>query len=206
MATTAAATHQQSQSLGERVRQIRLEKGLTLAQVGQAGALSTSTLSKIENNLLSPTYDTLIALAHGLGIGIEQLFSEPSELEPIGRRAVTRKGDGKRHSTHAYDYDMLCTEIPNKRLFPIVAKVKLGTLREFGPLTAHEGEEVIYVLSGSVALHTDVYEDLILNEGDCVFFDSRMSHGCTAVGQTDATILWVCSDRDAIETATGRTS
>jgi mannose-6-phosphate isomerase-like protein (cupin superfamily) len=100
---------------------------------------------------------------------------------------------------------MLCTEISNKRLFPIVAKVKLGTLREFGPLVSHEGEEVIYVLSGSIALHTDVYEELILNEGDCVFFDSRMRHGCTAIGDVDAKILWICSDRDAIETATSRT-
>jgi transcriptional regulator with XRE-family HTH domain len=159
---TAAPLPPTGPSLGERVRHIRQEKGLTLAQVGQAGGLSTSTLSKIENNLLSPTYDTLIALAHGLKIGVEQLFSDQNEREPIGRRAVTRKGMGKHHSTHAYDYEMLCTDISNKRLFPIVAKVKLGSLHELGPLATHDGEEMIYVLTGTIALHTDVYEELVL--------------------------------------------
>src|SRR5690348_5719537 len=99
------------QSLGERVKQLRLDRGLTLAQVGQAGSVSTSTLSKIENDRLSPTFETLIALARGLGVSVEQLFAESSEREPVGRRAVTRKGEGKRHSTAAYDYEMLCTEI-----------------------------------------------------------------------------------------------
>jgi len=188
-------------NLGERVKRLRQERNLTLAQVGAASGLSTATLSKIENNRLSPTYETLMSLARGLSIGVERLFSDPSELEPIGRRAVTRKGEGKMHSTRAYDYEMLCTEISNKRLIPILARVKLGSIEEFGPLASHEGEEVIYVVSGRIRLHTDVYETLELAAGDCTFFDSRMRHACTAVGDEDAVILWVCSDRDAVESA-----
>jgi transcriptional regulator with XRE-family HTH domain len=49
-------------------------------------------LSKIENNRLSPTYDTIVKLARGLNVNVEKLFSDAPPKEPIGRRSVTRRG------------------------------------------------------------------------------------------------------------------
>ena len=92
------------------------------------------------------------------------------------------------HSSPAYDYEMLCSDISNKKLIPIVGHLKAHSRKEFGNLITHDGEEVIYVLSGRVELHTEFYKPLVLDVGDCVFFDSRMGHACIATGDADAKI------------------
>ena len=63
--------------LAERVRSLRKEKGWTLEQAAQAAGMARSTLSKIENAQMSPTYDALKKLAVGLGISVPQLFTPP---------------------------------------------------------------------------------------------------------------------------------
>ena len=63
--------------LGQRVRDLRMARGWTLEQAaGQAG-LARSTLSKIENGQMSPTYEALKKLAVGLEISVPQLFTPP---------------------------------------------------------------------------------------------------------------------------------
>lgn len=61
--------------LGERVRELRTERGWTLEQAAQHAGLARSTLSKIENAQMSPTYDALKKLATGLDITVPQLFT-----------------------------------------------------------------------------------------------------------------------------------
>jgi transcriptional regulator with XRE-family HTH domain len=185
-------------NFGERVKRLRTENNLTGSELCERAKIAPSTLSKIENNRLSPTYDTIVKLAHGLGVNVEKLFSDSAPKEPIGRRSVTRHREGSIHSSQAYNYEMLCSDISSKKLIPIVGHLKARSRREFGELIAHEGEEVIYVLSGKVELHTEFYEPLLLETGDCVFFDSRMGHACIAAGDEEAKILWVCSDQGAI--------
>jgi len=185
--------------LGKRVRDLRAAVGLTLTELNLRSGIARSTLSKIENNRLSPTYETLVKLAHGLGVNIESLFSDAMASEPVGRRSITRRGEGRKHTTHAYDYEMLCSDIYNKKIIPIRATVKAHTREEFGDLIAHDGEEIIFVISGAIELHTAFYEPVLLKAGDCVFFDSRMAHACTAHGVEDAEVLWVCSDDEAID-------
>ena len=93
------STPAQPVDLGQRVRALRRAKDWTLEQAaGQAG-LARSTLSKIENGQMSPTYDALKKLAQGLGIGVPQLFTPPSQDQVNGRMAVTRSGEGQAHAT-----------------------------------------------------------------------------------------------------------
>ena len=186
-------------NFGERVKKLRIDNNLTGSELSERAKIAPSTLSKIENNRLSPTYDTIVKLARGLGVNVEKLFSDSVPKEPIGRRSVTRRGQGSFHSSHAYDYEMLCSDISNKKLIPIVGHLKAHSRQQFGDLIAHEGEEVFYVLSGTVELQTEFYEPIALETGDCVFFDSRMGHACIAAGDADAKILWVCSDRGALD-------
>ncbi|MCU0803051.1 MAG: helix-turn-helix domain-containing protein, partial [Rhodobacteraceae bacterium] len=86
-------------NLGERVRSLRKARGWTLEQAaGQAG-LARSTLSKIENGQMSPTYEALKKLAEGLAISVPQLFTPPSKAQVSGRMAVTKAGEGQGHAT-----------------------------------------------------------------------------------------------------------
>lgn len=185
--------------LARRVRLLRRDAGLTLRELAFRSEISISTLSKIENGQLSPTYEKIVALAHGLGVDTATLFADEASHAATGRRSVTRKGQGITHDTTNYRYEMLCADLVKKRMIPLLAVVKATEVRDFGPLLSHEGEEVIYVLQGSVVLHTEFYEPIELQAGDCAYFDSRMGHGCVAHGVQDAVIFWVCSSEQAQE-------
>ena len=82
----------QAHQLGERPRTLRKEMGWTLQELARCSGVSLSTLSKIENAQVAPTFDTLVKAARGLGISFDVLLSqaaaEPSA--PVGRRVDGR--------------------------------------------------------------------------------------------------------------------
>lgn len=134
---------------------------------------------------------------------IAVLFSDQPQLSPHGRRSITRLGKGKVFETETYDYEMLCTDVVGKRIIPLKARIKQREWKDFSPLIKHEGEEVIYVLAGRIKLITEFYEEVILEPGDCVYFDSTMGHVCLAHGLEDAEVFWICSSSDAISVVEG---
>jgi uncharacterized cupin superfamily protein len=89
---------------------------------------------------------------------------------------------------------MLCTDLSQKKFFPIVATIKARTVADFRDFPKHAGEEFIYVLSGEVEIHTEHYEPVRLGPGDGSYFDSSMGHACVSVGKRPARILWVTSE------------
>jgi len=155
--------------------------------------LATSTLSKVENNQTSLTYDNLLKLAEGLGVNIAELFAA-EEIRPIsGRRTITRSGDAKLQKTPNYDYHYHGTDLLGMRMIPIHVRVKARNIEEFGDLLRHSGEEFIYVLEGEIEVHTEFYEPVRLKRGESIYLDSTMAHGYVSVGDQDADILGICS-------------
>ena len=73
--------------LGARVRELRKAQNWTLEQAAKRAGLARSTLSKIENGQMSPTYDALKKLAEGLAISVPQLFTAPSKDRCPGQLA-----------------------------------------------------------------------------------------------------------------------
>ena len=71
-------------NLGARVRELRKERGWTLEQAAGHAGLARSTLSKIENGQMSPTYEALKKLAEGLAISVPQLFTPPHQTKYWG--------------------------------------------------------------------------------------------------------------------------
>src|ERR1700733_6332610 len=67
---------------GDRVKRLRIENNLIGSELCERAKIAPSTLSKIENNRLSPTYDTIAKLARGLGVNVEKLFFDPAPKEP----------------------------------------------------------------------------------------------------------------------------
>lgn len=184
--------------LGERLRRIRKRNGWTLARVGELTGLAASTLSKVENDQISLTYDNLIRLADGLEIDIAELFGSHDGPTASGRRSVTRQGQGKLVETPNYDYEYLCTDLAKKRMIPIAVRIKARSVVKFGELLRHSGEEFIYVVEGAIEVHTEFYEPLILAAGDCTYIDSTMAHGYVASGNTEAMVLGVCSGPETL--------
>jgi transcriptional regulator with XRE-family HTH domain len=181
---------------GVALRSLRKLRHLTLAEVSALTGLPVSTLSKIENGKMSLSYDKLSRLSAGLDVDIAQLFETHPDALPAavhGRRSVTRSGDGLAVKTENYSHLYPGSDLLNKRLVPIVAEPHARSLAEFGELVRHPGEEFVFVLEGTVDLHTDLYAPARLEAGDSMYFDSGMGHAYIAVGLKRCRVLSVCT-------------
>lgn len=179
--------------LGARVRELRKARKWTLEQAaGQAG-LARSTLSKIENGQMSPTYEALKKLAIGLEISVPQLFTPPSKGQVNGRMAVTKSGEGTHQITTTYEHDLLAETLTQKAMLPYRARVRARSMDEFDGWVRHDGEEFLYVLTGQIRLYTEFYEPMEMSRGDSAYYDAAMGHNVVSVSAEDATILWVTS-------------
>ena len=179
--------------LGQRIREIRHKMGLKQTELASRSGVSHSALSKIENNQLSPTFETLLRIVEGLNVDISVLLGGARDTKYHTRRAITRHGQGSIYETGNYMYEVLCEEILNKRMIPILTRIKAHTIEEFGDLMRHPGEEVVYVVEGEIELHTDHYAPVRLKTGDCAYFDSTMGHALVSAHEKDALILWVAT-------------
>jgi transcriptional regulator with XRE-family HTH domain len=175
------------------LRRLRREAGMTLQELADRCGLASSTLSKIENGQMSPTYDTLLRVAGGLGLDMAELFTGKSSSDVGGRRTVTRSGHGVIRSTEQYTYEMLAAELSGKQFIPLLTTIEARSMADFPSLVRHVGEEFFYVLSGQVTLHTEHYAPTVLEAGDSCYFDSTMGHACVSSGDEPARILWICS-------------
>ena len=180
-----------SVNLGQRVRGIRVSKRLTLEQAGKRSGLAPSTLSKIENDQMSPTFDVLQKVATGLDIDMDELLAAPHEGPPSGRRSVTLAGQGRLHRTPTYEHEFLCTELTHKLSVPSRTRVRARSVKDFPDWVRHEGDDFLLVLEGAVELHTEFYEPVRLTVGDSVYYDAKMGHLCISVSAEDALVLWV---------------
>ncbi|MGM0433080.1 MAG: helix-turn-helix domain-containing protein [Pseudomonadota bacterium] len=178
--------------LGERVRSLRLGQGLTLEEASKLTGLARSTLSKIENEQISPTFSVVHKLVNGLGIDLPQLFSEPSNsAQPSGRRDITRRGEGKPHPTATYEHELLATDLSHKKMVPFTTRVRARAFGDFPEWIRHDGEEFLYVLSGTILFYTEFYEPVRLEAGDSAYYDCTMGHMLVSVSEEDAEVLWV---------------
>jgi len=182
---------------GAVLKALRRKHGWTLAEVSKRTGLPTSTLSKIENDKMSLTFDKLSRLSSGLHIDISALFngdaSADSHLGASGRRSVTRAGEGKAIETQNYSHLYPAWELLNKRIIPIVAELHARSLEEFGELVRHPGEEYAFVLEGEVDLYTSLYAPVRLKAGDSIYFDSGMGHAYIAASAGPCRVLSLCS-------------
>ncbi len=185
--------------LGERVRAIRLERNWTLEEASRRTGLAKSTLSKIENEKLSPSFELVQKLTAGLGIDVPQLFVSAEDTRSSGRRTITRGGTGRRHPTATYEHELLCTELSNKKMIPFRSTIRARAFTDFAGWVRHSGEEFLFVLTGRVALYTEFYEPVELQPGDSAYYDSEMGHACVSVGDTDAQILWICTPSNDLQ-------
>ena len=179
--------------LGARVRALRKARNWTLEQAAQQAGLARSTLSKIENEQMSPTFDAVKKLAEGLGISIPQLFTPPKSDSGPKRMAVTPNGTGTPHLTATYEHELLASEVSGKQMLPYRARVRARDVAEFDGWVRHDGEEFLYVLSGIIRFYSEFYAPVEMRRGDSAYYDAEMGHNIISTSQEDAVILWVTS-------------
>ena len=167
-----------------------------MAEVSRKTGLPVSTLSRIETDQISPTYDQLSKLSVGLCIDMAQLLSgDMDEAKPLqtARRSVNRAGEGQILDTPMQSLRYLSVDLTNKQFAPIIGEIKARSLEEAGEFHRHHGEEFIFVVSGELELHSESYTPLRLRAGDSVYFDSGMAHAYVAAGKEPCKILSICT-------------
>lgn len=183
----------QSLDLGARVRELRKSRDWTLEQAAKSAGLARSTLSKIENGQMSPTYDALKKLASGLQISVPQLFTPAKGTTTSQRLAITQNGEGEKLATSTYEHELLAKDLGQKSMLPYRARIRARDLAEFDGWVRHEGEEFLYVLTGIVELYTERFEPVEMGRGDSAYYDATMGHNVISLSPDDATVLWVTS-------------
>ena len=151
-------------TLGSLLRSLRSRNGWTLKEMSQRTTIPVSTLSKVEHDRLTLTYDKLVQLSQRLNIRISELFADPADVvEPAvtARRSIGRTVDAIRVNTKNYDYHYLCPELRKKRMIPILTRIRAKSAQEFGELVRHSGEEYVYVLEGGIKVLTEFYDPVV---------------------------------------------
>jgi len=187
-----------SAQIGERLRLLRKERGWTLQELSRRAGVSLSAVSKIENAQVAPTFDTLVKLARGLGMGFDALLDQMPTGEANGpargggRLSVTRANDAVGFSTSMYEYHVHASGLRRKYMTPLIMAVKARREGEGITWSSHDGEEFIFVIKGRIALHTEFYEPVMLDQGDSVYFDSSMAHLFLNIGRGEALVASIC--------------
>ena len=187
-------------TLGTVMKSIRSRNGWTLKEMSAKSGIPVSTLSKVEHDRLTLSYDKLQQLSQRLNIRMSDLFAEDDEDQTprvTGRRSIGTIDQAVRVTTDNYDYHYLCTDLRQKRMIPIITRIRAHSAREFGELVRHQGEEFIFVLEGEVEIHTEFYDPVALKTGQGIYLDSSMGHAyVVGDGCEEALVLGVCSSAD----------
>src|SRR5688500_12831906 len=156
------------QTLGSLLRGLRSRNNWTLKEMSERSGIPVSTLTKVEHDRLTLTYDKLQQLSQRLGMRMSELFAEKpqgSDAPVTARRSIGRMDQAIRVTTPNYDYHYLCPELRRKRMIPVVTIVRAKTVEQFGDFVRHSGEEYIYVLAGRIEVHTEFYDPVVLEQG-----------------------------------------
>ena len=179
--------------VGEKVKTLREQKGLSLKDLADLTGFSTALLSQMENHLVSPSLGTMIKLAKALGVKVGDFLGE-TEGEPF---AIVRKDERKKVSRFAskegvkygYAYESLGFEKKNRHMEPFIVTLEPATVKT-SKTSVHDGEEFIFVLEGAMEVilgnHTDV-----LYPGDSIYYDSTIPHRVQCHQDRVTTILAV---------------
>jgi len=156
--------------LGEKIRQKRTEKGMSLKELAEQTGLSSGFISQVERDLAEPSITSLRKIAGALEVAIFHFFVDK---ESEGR--VVRK-DGRqkiRFSESQVVYELLSPDL-NRQMETVMGTLDPGGATSSEVMT-HPGEEVIYVLEGEMFI-TIGSEAYTLTEGDTIYYYGTMPH------------------------------
>jgi hypothetical protein len=114
----------------------------------------------------------------------------------MARRSMATGGNSVQILTPNYDYEYLCADLREKRMVPIIARIRARDIAEFGETLRHTGEEFVFVIEGTIEVHMQFYTPVTLATGQGIYLDSTMGHAYVAKDCESAVVLAVCSGED----------
>jgi transcriptional regulator with XRE-family HTH domain len=182
--------------VGAKIKGLRETKNLSVEEVAERSGLSVEQINTIENDQTLPSLGPLIKIARALGVRLGTFMDDNDALGPVVCRAADRERDssisfsnGAADARKHMEYHPLAKQKAGRHMEPFVIDINPSEEKEF-QLSAHEGEEFIYVMSGEVEIAYGK-ETYTLTEGDSIFYDSIVKHHVHGVPGKSAKILAV---------------
>ena len=182
--------------VGAKIKGLRETKNLSIDVIAERSGLTVEQIESIENDVNLPSLGPLIKIARALGVRLGTFMDDNDALGPIVCRAEDREKDssisfsnGATDARKHMEYHPLAQQKAGRHMEPFVIDINPEDSPEF-QLSAHEGEEFIYVMQGEVEI---VYgkETYKLGEGDSIFYDSIVKHHVHGAPGKSAKILAV---------------
>ena len=187
-------------TLGQRLRAIRQRARWTLKEMSQRSEIPVSTLSKVERDTLSLSYQQLARLMEKLHLRAADLFEHASASASItGWRSIQRGDAMTYHLVGTYECGYACADLRHKMMRPVFVRLRgTQTTKHHWQICEH-GDEYLFVLEGSIEVNTQLYAPVVLNEGDSIYLDSRIEHSYAAAETSGtATALIVCCEHPSL--------
>lgn len=160
--------------IGTRIKTFRTRKGITLEQLASQTGFTKGYLSKVEKSKKSPPVSTLGIIARALGITISAILAEENHSVPF---CLVKKGErpliSRDGNSSEYSYEAIAYKFPNKSMEPFILTLPVKPKKKI--MYRHEGEELLFVLEGTMQFQCDDQE-YIVEQGDCIYFDSSLPH------------------------------
>jgi transcriptional regulator with XRE-family HTH domain len=181
-------------SLGKKVQLFREMRNLSIEEVSKRSGLCIDEIEKIENGDLIPSLTPLIKIARVLGTRLGSFLDDDENLGPVVTRkethtSITRFSNRDGAVSSDLDFFSLAQNKTSRHMEPFLIDIHPLSEKEYR-MSSHEGEECIYVLSGSIEVKYGS-ETHVLNEGDSIYYDSIVEHHVHSASGEAARILAV---------------
>ena len=172
-------------NVGQKIRFLREENGLSLRNLSKLSGLSIHALSKIESREVSPTISSLHKLSIALNVLITDLFKQEARKFAI----FTSKNDGLKIQSEGMAIEDLGSGLPYQQLEPFCMLIDAETGNSSDP-AIHSGEEFVYCLDGEIEYFVED-QKFHLKPGDSLLFKATQPHSWNNPGASQAKLLMI---------------
>ena len=167
--------------VGLKIKGIRETKNLSVEEIAERSGLSTEQIISIETDQNLPSLGPLIKIARALGVRLGTFMDDNDALGPVVTRAEEREqahtisfSNGATDARKHMEYHPLAQQKAGRHMEPFIIDINPEDKPNF-QLSAHEGEEFIYVMEGEIEVEygKEVYR---LKQGDSIYYDSIVKH------------------------------
>ncbi|WP_316792651.1 XRE family transcriptional regulator [Pedobacter frigoris] len=175
-----------------RIKEIRKEKNITIQELANRAGVSKGLISQIENNRTIPSLPVLMNIVHSLDLDLTAFFKDISPGDRQEKVFVIRSSEYtslKKEAAKGFNYQrILARNIHGGPVDFVLLELKKGARRN--KMVVTDAFEYKYLVKGKIEY---LIEDktYILEEGDSIFFDGRLGHNLSNIGESDAIMLVV---------------
>lgn len=170
--------------IGHKIKQLRMQKDLTLEELASRCELSKGFLSQLENDLSSPSISTLNDILEALGSSLSEFFSETK----VPQKTVFHKEDFFEDDKGSYQISWIVPNTQKNEMEPILITIPEGG--ESFEMAPHSGEEFGIVLEGSVILDIAGKKQSV-KKGETFYLHGKEFHKIKNENKKEAKVLWV---------------